>query len=80
MAIKSRYTNPLHDDPCRFIGKLLVLPSRYEDKPVLFVRAYWDDDGGGFDAFFLHGEKIVQHYFSRATFFSYACIAQEYFG
>jgi len=79
MALKSQTSNPLHDNPCRFIGKLLVLPGRFNNEPVLFTHVCWDDDGNGFDGFFLTGKEIKNHYFCRRTFFQYCCVAEEFY-
>lgn len=85
MAIRSCYSDPAYDDPSRFVGKLLVLPDRFSNEPILLIDICWDrysncdDCDGAFDAFFLFGEKKVQVYFSKRTFFRYAWLAEEYF-
>lgn len=59
-----------------YVGKLLCHANpkrgnaRFGGRPVIYLRSYWDDDGAGFDAWFLVGEKVEKIHIWTGDFYN----------
>ena len=59
-----------------YIGKLLCHANskrgrpKFGGQPVMYLKSYWDDDGAGFDAWFLVGEKIEKIHIWTGDFYN----------